>query len=570
LSDLEHGTKPRAARPIPSTTLPPSKDLAFARKASGLVRGLSMVDAFGVGFMNQGLTPSIWVTVSLGLGVFFGGNLILAVVLSVLLAGIGFPIVWGVLGGSMPRSGGEYIYNSRILHPIVGIAESFGNAFVWLMWIYVLAPWMADPGMIMVAQFTGWTWLYDTSTEQFFGVFSYTWGVFLIASAANVIGLLFVVFGVKVMAKVQKVVMVVGIGGAAVICGVLLSFSKADFISSWNSLAAKYDSLSYSGFLRAAQRASVAAGAGAFPSTWNWHDTLGVMVAASWLFAYSYCITYIAGEVKRPDKTIMFANLFAILVPAAFMIVTAIGLYHLMDFKFLTATAYVDNNGTDIIKGYNMPWSPHFVGLAAVLVPNNIWLLFIMGVSFLAFDLWWVALSYMAFPRIIFAWGMDRMGPKWFSDVNARWASPVKNHILCFVLSEIMVALYVFWTANPMQGLTITGMEITSVFGVTAVAAALFPFSKKVKGIWESSPYRNWKLFGVPVVTIGGIVNLIYLGILFYFFVFMPESRDFTWGSVGFYCVVWACGIGWYYLWRQRSKTVGIDVSMTYGELPPE
>ena len=31
-------------------------EMAFARKASGLVRGLSMLDAFGVGFMNQGLT----------------------------------------------------------------------------------------------------------------------------------------------------------------------------------------------------------------------------------------------------------------------------------------------------------------------------------------------------------------------------------------------------------------------------------------------------------------------------------------------------------------------------------
>jgi amino acid transporter len=532
LSTGEHGTRPRAAAPeIPTTTLPggqpPSKDLAFARKASGLVRGLSMIDAFGVGFMNQGLTPSIWVTISLGLGVYFGGNLIIAVVLSVLLAGIGFPLVWGILGGSMPRSGGEYIYNSRILHPIVGIAESFGNAFVWLMWIYVLAPWMADPGLIMMANFTGWTWLYNSNTNEFFGVFSYNWGVFITASIANLIGLLFVVFGVKIMARVQKIVMVIGIGGAAVICGVL-------------------------------------------PSTWNWHDTLGVMVAASWLFAYSYCITYIAGEVKRPDKTIILANLFAILVPAVFMLVTAIGLYHLMDFKFLTATAYVDNAGTDVISGYHMPWSPHFVGLAAVLVSNNIWLLFIMALSFLAFDLWWVALSYMAFPRIIFAWGMDRMGPKWFTDVNPRWASPVKNYLLCFAIAEVLIAVYVFKANNPLQGLTITGMEITTVFGVTAIAAAVFPFSKKVKGIWDSSPYRNWKLFGIPVVTIGGVVNLIYLGILFTFFIIMPASRDFTFKSAIFYVIVWACGVGWYFLWKQRSKSVGIDVSMTYGELPPE
>ena len=139
-----------------------AEELAFARKASGLVRGLSMWDAFGVGFMNQGLTPSIWVMTSLGVGVYLGGNLIWATLISMVLAGIGFPIVWGVLGGSMPRSGGEYIYNSRIIHPIVGIGESFGNAFVWIMWIYVLAPWTADPGMVMMSQFMGWEWLYNT------------------------------------------------------------------------------------------------------------------------------------------------------------------------------------------------------------------------------------------------------------------------------------------------------------------------------------------------------------------------------------------------------------------------
>src|SRR5512135_41840 len=133
-----------------------SEQMAFARKASGLVRGLSFVDAFGVGFMNQGLTPSMWVMISLGVGVYTGGNLIIATLLSALLCGIGFSLVWGILGGSMPRSGGEYIYNSRIIHPIIGIAESFGNAFVWIMWIYVLAPWTVDPGLLMMCQFLGW------------------------------------------------------------------------------------------------------------------------------------------------------------------------------------------------------------------------------------------------------------------------------------------------------------------------------------------------------------------------------------------------------------------------------
>src|SRR5512137_2284860 len=197
------------------------EQLAFARKASGLVRGLSMWDAFGVGFMNQGLTPSIWVMISLGLSVYMGGNLIIATIISLVLAGIGFPLVWGILGGSMPRSGGEYIYNSRILHPLVGIGESFGNAFIWLMWIYVLAPWMADPGAVNLAQIMDWTWLYDTATETFFGGLSYEWGSFLIATISSVIAFFFVVFGIKIFARVQKVVMGLGILGALCIIVVL-------------------------------------------------------------------------------------------------------------------------------------------------------------------------------------------------------------------------------------------------------------------------------------------------------------------------------------------------------------
>ena len=227
-------------------------EIAFARKASGLVRGLSMWDAFGVGFMNQGLTPSIWVMVSLGLSVYMGGNLIIATILSLVLAGIGFPLVWGILGGSMPRSGGEYIYNSRIIHPLIGIGESFGNAFIWLMWIYVLAPWIADPGAKMMSEFMGWTWLYNSAADTYLGGLSPAWGSFVLASIANVIAVLFVVFGVKVFARAQKVVMGLGILGMVAIIVALFMYTKQDFVSNWNSMATQYGSLNYNDFIKAA------------------------------------------------------------------------------------------------------------------------------------------------------------------------------------------------------------------------------------------------------------------------------------------------------------------------------
>ena len=141
-----------------------------------------MTDAVAVGLMNQGITPSIWTMITWGLGTYLTGNLLWASVISLVLVGFGFPLVWGILSGSMPRSGGEYIYNSRIIHPIVGIAESFGNAFVMIFWVYVLAPWIADPGLVIIAEYQGWDWLYNSTTETFFGGLSYSWGVFIVAT----------------------------------------------------------------------------------------------------------------------------------------------------------------------------------------------------------------------------------------------------------------------------------------------------------------------------------------------------------------------------------------------------
>jgi amino acid transporter len=543
-----------------------AEELAYARKASGLVRGLSMLDAFAVGFMNQGLTPSIWVTVSLGLGVFLGGNLIWAAILSAVFAGIGFPLVWGILGGSMPRSGGEYVYNSRIIHPVFGIAQSFGDAAIWLMWLYVLAPLAVDPGLTITFNYVGWTgaanWLVSSA-----------WHTFLVASLFNVIGFLFVVFGIKIFARVQKVVMFFGIGGCAVI-GIIYTFtSRSHFIDKWNAAASTAGAPSYHGFIN---QVGHAAGQ-VMPVGTNWSATIGVMVAMSWLFAYAYSISFIAGEVKRPDKSIIWANVFAIAVPFVFMLWFAIVMYHTLGSQFLNASAWFDNNGPTIAGMDKMPYGTNFIDLAVYVIGTSAWYTklaaFVMGFSYVAFTLWWLALSYLAFPRILFAWGMDRMGPKWFTDINPRFASPVKNHILCLVLGQSLLILYYAWLTNQMQNIVLTGMQITSVFIPTAVAALLFPYMRRCKGVWDSSPYKKWTFLGLPVVVWGALVDLVYLCVLLYYFiVHNAATASFTTPSIVLFVGVWVAGVVWYYAWAAYNKSKsGMDIAaVTYGELPPE
>ncbi len=100
---------------------------------------------------------------------------------------------------------------------------------------------------------------------------------------------------------------------------------------------------------------------------------------------------------------------------------SALSMYRAMPFDFISATAWIDNNGG--IEGYNLPFLPSYMSLAYVAHSNWFVALAASG-SYMLFCFWYVALSYLAFPRIIFAWGMDRMGPKWFTSINAALGEP--------------------------------------------------------------------------------------------------------------------------------------------------
>jgi amino acid transporter len=177
--------------------------------------------------------------------------------------------------------------------------------------------------------------------------------------------------------------------------------------------------------------------------------------------------------------------------------------------------------------------------------------------------------------RAMFAWGMDRMGPRWFTSINHRFASPIGMYALVAGISAFMSIAYWYLFPSIVSGLVATGIQLVSVFAVTAISAILLPYRKKVAHIWETSPYRRWTLFGVPVLTYAGVVYLAYILALIYFAFFDTRTRALGFGFTGKAVILmvcaWAAGIAWYYIWKHQSTKAGIDVAhLTYGELPPE
>src|ERR1700722_3044855 len=92
----------------------------FVRKSSGLVREMGLRDAFSVGvaWTNfSGLAVTFVILLSLFPGVSITWALLITGILSFATA-----IAYAELVAAMPRSGGDYVYLSRIFHPAVGAA----------------------------------------------------------------------------------------------------------------------------------------------------------------------------------------------------------------------------------------------------------------------------------------------------------------------------------------------------------------------------------------------------------------------------------------------------------------
>jgi amino acid transporter len=532
------------------------EELAYARKASGLVRGLSFWDAFGIGLMVIQPIYAIWYSIQVGLGLFPGGNLVIALLISAATCGICAPIVFGVLGASMPRSGGEYIFNSRIINPAIAMGASFAQVIAVTYWNIFIATWIASPSLAILAQYEGWTGLNNFVTSK--------GGIVALTTLCFVASFLAVAFGMTVFKRIQRPLIVVGIGGPLVLGIVIWSASKASFINHWNAAAIKYHSLNYSAFITA-----VGASAGhVMPKTWNWGDTIGLSTGVFYLFIYAYALVYLSGEVKRPDKTIFKASWLAVLVPGVVGLLTFAGLYHLVDFNFLSASAYNDLFGG--VKGYNFPYSTSYMTLSWMASGNSFVIALIAAGTFLLTSYWLIVVDLMLVPRALFAWGMDRMGPKWFTDIHARYATPLKSYAFITVVQIVLTAIYVLWLSSQLTGLVAAGMQLVSVFLITGISAILFAYRKKVRHIWDSSPYKRWTIGGVPVITVAGVVYVAYVLMLLYYAFLDPKTRDITGKKALIFVAAWVVGIAWYYFWKRRSAKVGVDVSVTYGELPPE
>jgi basic amino acid/polyamine antiporter, APA family len=110
-----------------STTARPSSDTTsgglFLRKSSGLVREFGGRDVFVFNTIGYALGLVLAVVPLLMAGAVPEANVLLVVLLGTILT-VANALTYGYLSAVMPRSGGEYVYLGRVVHPAAGFTAN--------------------------------------------------------------------------------------------------------------------------------------------------------------------------------------------------------------------------------------------------------------------------------------------------------------------------------------------------------------------------------------------------------------------------------------------------------------
>src|SRR5919204_4136452 len=124
----------------------------FIRKSSGLTRQISPRDALMYCAQNPGLLYAL-VYIVWAPAFYPGANMALGVLLVLLI----FPIagLYWYFSVAMPRSGGEYVYISRTLHPSLGLWASFMISATAVSWTGTIQDWWIRWGLNDAIRATG-------------------------------------------------------------------------------------------------------------------------------------------------------------------------------------------------------------------------------------------------------------------------------------------------------------------------------------------------------------------------------------------------------------------------------
>ncbi|PSO07190.1 hypothetical protein B9Q04_12185 [Candidatus Marsarchaeota G2 archaeon BE_D] len=550
----------------------PSKRGPFLREATGLVREISPLRAMFFNFcaMSGGIVVlnyiySAFYPASPTFGL---SSLDLAQILSA-LALIPYGLIFIAMVSRIPRTGGDYVFTSRIISPFAGWLETwtllFANisiiGFELLQISYVTQAFFVTMGAIYKTAF--WS-----SLSSFF------------SSPINqaVIGILLVaLMGGLGFTSTRKFTLVTAVFAVLGVSGILLQLALFSFGVSRDAFLANFQS--YTG-VSASQVVSQAFNLSSSPLRLEpiSFAILGPAVGFALfnLIGYQYS-AYVAGElkgnIKRTGLVSILGSLWLYTAVTWILLVPVV--FSVFGYSFLHAWAYLAFNAPSQAPLSGIIPQSAVLGLIAAPKLWPIWFYVTFVADVLMFSLGPVYIFMMS--RIVFAWSMDRIVPGWFAEVNQRTATPTRIYVL-----TLLGGLIFFLMSFPPVGLNLSSLAYYSIL-LSALTWILPGFNAILM------PFRKKELFEMGVLTkrVAGVPVLVWIGVIWLAFILpiyvsafiQPLISGFfsspTWAyatntGVSIVALIVVVGGVIYFGSKYYNRRRGVDIDLAFKEIPPE
>jgi basic amino acid/polyamine antiporter, APA family len=531
----------------------------FLRKATGLVRGWSVRDSMIYACLSTNV-------VTLGIfefsyqSFFPKGQLLTAVLVSAVWVSF-LVIAYAGLIVTIPRAGGDYVWQTRILGSGIGFVMAVTG------WWFILWLWAPIYGNVLSAEF------FQPLLATLGHPGAATWfaghnGIFLVSAVTIVLAGILVSLGMAGYARLQKWGFYGGLLGFGIILVLLAINNHANFVSSFNLEAHKIFGVSH-----AYQATNTGAGKSGYVSpAFGFSPVSASMLLVPMMMFYLLWPNWgstLYGEIRgASDFRRVFAGMFG-----GLWITVALSVLFLVLVNKTMGQTFYNNTGALYWSAYYggkvpaaIPIWPYPVMFIGWMVHNQIFQVVLIVLMFLWF-IAWVGTLFLSSTRVIFAAAFDRILPDRAAEVSEKRKVPFYSLVLMLLPALGLSAVYAYWSKFYTYTLDAT-LVIAVTYLFSAFAVVLLPFIKKE--LWQASPASRIKLFGIPVVPAAGVITIGLLGFNLYEWLSNAAYGVNNKDSLYYMGAMYVLAIVIYVVARIVRSRQGIDLGLINKEIPVE
>lgn len=534
----------------------------FLRKASGLIRTASGLDVFvfNIGLISVGL--GVGTIMLYGPAFYPGGDVLGATTFAAVVM---LFCVWGFVTWTVaiPRSGGSYVFASRIWPPSVAFTLSFTECLVLIFYGAVAAYWVVligiSPMLSIAGAISGSEGLTNASVTVIQPL-----PMFLIGSGLLIVAGALLASGMRHYLLSQKVVFTIAMLGSLLVIILLAAGSRETFIANLNTLFASTMGVDdvYAATISSAKE-----------NGWGYENgnlSTSIKLAnfAFLPFVGAFLSIFIGGEIKAAAKAQTLGMVGALVAAVAVWAVTIVLALNVFGYDFIGAAAY-NFLGIYVFgfleSGVTTPIDPSINGLTGVLT-NSTAVAWLVSIGFIAWIWMWIPAALTCGIRGMVAWSLDRLAPEAFAVVSPKRHTPTVSIGIATALGVIFMACLAFTTYAS----TIVLLFEATVLAwcVTLIGGVFFPYRRR--DLYERSPLATKNIFGLPMMSVACGLGFIGMAFLLYNLIVDPVAAGHDPIQLGIVGAVILAGLVFYLTMKAIRRAQGIDITAAFREIPVE